>query len=136
MDFYSLGTDYIIDRRSQKPLEPLNVSKTGWGINFDLRVDKSIHLGRNIFLMFYMRILNLFNTRHVENVYPYSGTAETDGMISDQKRTAGFIDGFGEGAIDLYNAINTMNGQSYWDKTGNELYGNPRQIFFGIRLLY
>ena len=99
-------------------------------------MDKSIQLGKNLFLMFYIRVLNLFNTRQVENVYPYSGTGETDGIISDIKRTAVFVEMFGEQAIDLYNAINTMNGQSYWDKTGNELYANPRQIFLGIRLTY
>jgi hypothetical protein len=135
-DFYSFGVDYIIDRRSSMPIEPLNSSNTGWRLNFDLRVDKSFYLGKNIFLMFYMRVLNLFNTRHVENVYPFSGTAEVDGFINDIKRSASRIEWAGERGRDIYNAINTMNGQSYWDKTGNELYGNPRQIFLGLRLTY
>ena len=102
----------------------------------DLRIDKSVHLGRSIYLMFYMRILNLFNSKNVENVYPYSGTAETDGMINDPHRTATMMEVYGEKGREIYHAINTHNGQSYWDYTGNQLYGHPRQIIFGLTLSY
>jgi hypothetical protein len=83
-----------------------------------------------------MRILNLFNSRQVENVYLYSGSAQTDGIIGDVERTQYFREYYGDKGFDIYNAINTTNGQAFWDEVGNELYLNPRQIFFGLQLEY
>lgn len=118
------------------PIEPVNASKTSWRLNFDLRIDKTIRLGRGFNMMFYLRILNLLNTKQIENVYPYSHSAETDGMIYDRMRSESHIQHYGEEARDMYNALNTTNSQSYWDYTANELYLNPRQIFLGLRLEY
>jgi len=133
---YHLGASYITDPRSTQAIEAKNSSKTPWRFNIDLRIDKNIVMGRGFSLFLYVRVLNLLNTRQVENVYPYSGTAEIDGMINDPSRNASFKSWYGEQAIDIYNALNTTNSQSYWHLTGNELYRNPRQIFFGIRLNY
>jgi hypothetical protein len=36
----------------------------------------------------------------------------------------------------MYKAINLENGGAYRGLLGLELYGQPRQIFFGIRLNY
>jgi len=114
----------------------VNASTTPWRFNADLRIDKTFEIGRYLQLSFYVRVLNLFNTRQVENVYPYSGSAQTDGMIGDSYRNRSWLDYVGEEGIGIYNAINTTNGQSYWDLTGNELYRSPRQIFFGVKVEY
>ena len=134
--YYTMGAGYITDPRGQQALEPQNSSNTGWRFNIDIRLDKGIYLGKGLNLMFFVRVLNLFNTKQVENVYPYSGTAETDGMINDPLRGGYLLDHYGEQGRSIYNAINTKNGQAYWDLTGNELYRHPRQIFLGIRLNY
>jgi hypothetical protein len=57
-------------------------------------------------------------------------------MISDIRRSAFFRQILGQDANDLYNALNTINGQAYWDPTGREIYGHPGQIFVGIELAY
>ena len=43
---------------------------------------------------------------------------------------------YGDLYQDMYKAINYNNADSYWDEIGNQMWGNPRQIMFGIKLNY
>jgi len=103
----------------------------------DLKIDKTFEVYRNIQLTAYARILNLFNRKNVLNVYQLSGIASNDGVINNDFLSESIRNIYGEGKyMELYRAINIENGQAYWDILGQELYGHPRQILFGIRVSY
>jgi hypothetical protein len=57
-------------------------------------------------------------------------------QIENTVRTQYHIEGAGETYRQMYQAINLTNGGSYLDVVGAELFGSPRQIFFGIKLEY
>ncbi|MCK4813636.1 MAG: TonB-dependent receptor, partial [Candidatus Marinimicrobia bacterium] len=135
-DPYTAGIDYMHDTRSRVALEPVGSSMTPWQFYTDLRVDKSFKFGgldANVFVT----VTNLFNRKNVVNVYEFTGNAEDDGYLVDPVRSGTTIDNNGgQDYIDMYTAINLVNSQSYWDQIGRELYGNPRQINFGVRLAF
>ncbi|RKY56429.1 MAG: hypothetical protein DRP93_01410 [Candidatus Neomarinimicrobiota bacterium] len=135
-DPYTAGIDYMDDTRNRLAIEPIGSSTTPWQFTTDLRLDKSFKLGTldaNVFVM----VTNLFNRKNVVNVYEFTGNAEDDGFLTDPVRSATTIaNNGGQDYIDMYTAINLVNGQAYWDNIGRELYGNPRQINFGVRLSF
>ncbi|MCB0276252.1 MAG: TonB-dependent receptor [Calditrichaeota bacterium] len=136
-DPYTAGVGYMSDTRSRQALEALGASTTPWNFITDLRLDKSFDLTSRLNAQIYMRVTNLFNAKNVLNVYQATGSATDDGFINDRTRSETTISANGgQQYIDLYNALNTVNGQSYWDNLGLQLYGHPRQIFFGLKLSY
>ncbi|MEA2076551.1 MAG: TonB-dependent receptor [Candidatus Marinimicrobia bacterium] len=135
-DPYTAGIDYMDDTRDRQTLEPLGSSTTPWQFTTDLRLDKSFKFGSldaNVFVT----VTNLFNRKNVVNVYEFTGNAEDDGYLTDPVRSGTTIaNNGGQDYIDMYTAINLVNGQAYWDNIAKELYSNPRQIKFGIRLAF
>ncbi|MDX9780790.1 MAG: TonB-dependent receptor [Candidatus Neomarinimicrobiota bacterium] len=135
-DPYTAGIDYMEDTRNRIAREPIGSSKTPWQFNTDLRVDKSFVIGgfkANVFVM----VTNLFNRKNVINVYEFTGNAYDDGFLTDPVRSQSTVDTYGgQDYIDMYTAINLVNGQAYWDNVGRELYSNPRQINVGLRLSF
>ncbi|MEZ4764998.1 MAG: hypothetical protein R3C26_18015 [Calditrichia bacterium] len=135
---YNAGVDYMLDPRARRALEDVNSSVTPWNYNFDLRLDKTVNLMKDLQATVYMRVNNLFNTKNVINVYNASGNAEDDGFlynINEDTRQS-YFSAYGEAWVQQYEAINIKNGQAYWDQLGLELFSNPRQIFFGVKLSY
>ena len=135
---YNAGVDYMLDPRARRALEGVNSSVTPWNYNFDLRLDKTVNLMKDLQATVYMRVNNLFNTKNVINVYNASGNAEDDGFlynINEDTRQS-YFSAYGEAWVQQYEAINIKNGQAYWDQLGLELFSNPRQIFFGVKLSY
>jgi hypothetical protein len=127
---WNVGVRALGDPRFRNPEEPLNSSMTPWGFNLDLTVDKMFYLGPlNVDL--YVNVLNVFNTKHITNVYPMTGTAEDDGWLRAEL-AAPFL------AIpnyaDFYNAINSDNRWAFQGIWGQDLYGAPRMIRVGARL--
>jgi len=135
-DPYTAGIDYLDDTRDRVAEEPIGASTTPWQFTTDLRLDKSFKIGgldANVFVM----VTNLFNRKNVVNVYEFTGSAEDDGFLTDPIRSQTTIDAYGDqDYIDMYTAINLVNTQAYWDRLQREIYGNPRQINFGIRLSF
>jgi hypothetical protein len=125
----------MIDTRSRRASEPLNSSNTPWTFIMDLQIDKSFYLYRNLNFNIYLRVTNLFNTKNVVNVFTRSGSASDDGWINSL-RAEYTKSNYGPTFEELYNKINIGNGQAYWDLTGNQLFGHPRQILFGVRVAY
>lgn len=135
---YTSGTDYMNDPRSRIALEEVGGSTTPAVWNVDLRLDKAINLMRGLQATIYMRVQNLFNTKNTINVFQATGNAEDDGFYNNPsvpQRNA-YLQAYGEDWLKMYEAINIKNGQAYWDQLGLQLYGNPRQIFFGIKFNY
>ncbi len=135
-DPYTAGVDYMQDPRSREALEPVNSSLTPWNFNVDLRLDKSFNIISNLVGTVYVRVTNLLNTKNVINVYQNTGSAVDDGYISDPSRYGTNVSAYGPEYLDLYRALNTINGASYLSQIGNELYNAPRQIFVGLKLTY
>jgi hypothetical protein len=135
-DPYTAGIDYLDDTRDRVAEEPIGSSTTPWQFTTDLRLDKSFKIGpldANVFVM----ITNLFNRKNIVNVYEFTGSAEDDGFLTDPVRSGTTIaNNGGQDYIDMYTAINLVNTQAYWDRLQREIYGNPRQINFGIRLSF
>jgi hypothetical protein len=128
----------MLDTRSRLAKEPLGSSTTPWNFTLDLRLDKTFKLLQSLSATIYMRVNNLINTQNVQNVYQLTGNAYDDGFISNPELSGSFVNSPTRGRtyVDMYNAINIKNGQSYWDSLGLQLWQNPRQIFFGIKLTY
>jgi outer membrane receptor protein involved in Fe transport len=143
---YNAGVDYMQDTRSRVAKEPLGSSTTPWNFNLDLRLDKTFQVLESLSATVYMRVNNVLNTKNVRNVYQLTGNADDDGFISNPELSGSFVNSptNGETYVALYHAINTKNGQAYWDNLpgnasetgGLQLWANPRQIFFGIKLNY
>lgn len=134
---YDAGTDYMNDTRSRRALEEIGASTTPFNWQMDLRLDKSFNIIETVRATVYARINNVFNVQNVVNVFNSTGSAEDDGFINNRAISQPFIDGNGgEDYVNLYKAVNIDNGQAYWDQLGLQLYGQPRQIFFGIKLSY
>ena len=134
---YNAGVDYMNDTRSREALEPINSSTTPWITTIDLRLDKTFRIMDIMQVMVYMRVTNLLDTKNVINVFQATGSAQDDGFISDPIRAKSFVTANGgQDYLDMYNTINLKNGQAYWDAVGLQLYGTPRQIWFGIKLIY
>ena len=124
------------DTRNRTALEPLNSSTTPWNFNIDLRLDKTFNIADKVNAQIYMRVSNLLNTKNVINVFQKTGSATDDGYLTDPELAGQNIEIYGQQYVDMYKAINIDNGGAFKDQTNNELFGTPRQIFFGIKLTY
>jgi outer membrane receptor protein involved in Fe transport len=135
---YDAGVDYMLDTRSRVAKEPLGSSTTPWNFTLDFRLDKTFQIMTSLSATVYMRIDNLINTKNVLNVYQKTGNADDDGFISNPELSGSFVNSptTGQKYVEMYDAINVKNGQSYWDSLGLQLWSQPRQIFFGIKLSY
>ena len=141
VDAYDAAVDYMNDTRWRQALEAIGSSSTPWTFDADLRLDKHINLGFAGLTVF-MRITNLFDTRNVLNVYQASGSGDDDGFISSEVYSGDFITNFGgdvdedglDDYVELYNAVNIVNDESYRDAIGGRLISAPRQIFVGLTI--
>ena len=134
VDPYTAGVDYMNDTRSREALEAINTSTTPWTSMFDLRLDKTFNVYGELDATVYMRVNNLFNTKNVINVFQKTGSAEDDGFLSDPSVSGDVVNRLGETYVQMYKAINLTNGGAYRGQVGQELYGQSRQIFLGIKL--
>ncbi len=131
---YNAGVDYMFDTRSREAVEPIGASKTPWTFVTDLNVYKRFDLTGKMRAIVYMRVRNLFNRKNILNVYQMTGSPVDDGFINNETRSESVINSYGgQQYVDMYKAININNSQAYWDIVGEEIFGTPRQIFFGIK---
>ncbi len=129
----STGALVESDARFSFPLESVNASTTPWVFNFDLRVFKGFDIG-GVNAEVYCYVQNLLNTKNVLNVYRRTGNAFDDGFLSNPDLSSNIVSSLGPGYTELYRNANLVNGRHYVNTTGNNLYGTPRQIRFGMRL--
>jgi len=132
----------IRDPRSRKPLEDLGASLTPWNFELNMRLDKTVDMGK-FNANFYLYVQNLTNRKNVINVYGRTGNAYSDGFLDNASLSASVIEGQensapgvgGEAFRALYQAVNLNgNGVNYSRDTGNLMLANPRQIRVGARL--
>lgn len=122
-----------VDPRSRQPMEPINASSTPWFFNTDLRIDKGFTVSQ-FRTVVYLSVTNLFNRKHVENVYLRTGNAETDGFLENPDLSQDIVRNQGQQFVDMYRAINLANRQHYINEEGIDLFGTPRQVRLGLRV--
>jgi hypothetical protein len=126
----------INDRRFSFPQEPVNSSTTPFVFNIDLQIGKMFKLGP-VNMELYVNVLNLLNTKQIINVYPTTGSAEDDGILTNPLSAS-------YRAIPNYEAFyRAINLQNRWAAMGTgaslvgygagDMYGVPRQIRVGVR---
>jgi len=111
-------------------IEEPNSSTTPWNFNFDFSLNKVFDIA-GIGTELRLDVLNVFDTKHVINVYPQTGSATNDAWLrSPMARPFLSIPNY----VEFYKAVNEQNRWAYSLATGNDLFGAPRQIRFGMRL--
>jgi len=132
------------DARFRSPTEPLNASLTPSTFQIDLRVDKTVNLFDLFSMNIYVYVINLLDTKNVQNVFLRTGSATDDGYLSAYDLGGQLAQQNGPDYVAMYNAINIDYFQSYQAAGGQNqgasgssfLWGPPRQIRLGIRLEY
>ncbi len=118
----------IVDTRNRTAIEPLNSSTTPSNFQLDLRLDKTVTFMDNLSANIFIQVINLLNTKNVIDVFNSTGSAATNGYLTDPNLT-GYkqVQRYGTDYAKVYQAVAI-------DYAG--LYGTPRQIRLGVRLEY
>ncbi len=119
------------DPRARLPIEPIGASTTPWVFNFNLRAEKGFRVG-GVMLNAYALVKNLFNAKHILNVYNRTGNAFDDGFLTDPELSGKIVENLGQSYVDLYTAANLVNRKHWVEDYGFDLFGVPREINFGI----
>jgi hypothetical protein len=130
------------DFNSNPIVGTVNGSRRPWSYNTDVRLDKDIIVaghgkkdaegnvlpGRPYNINVYSIVQNVFNTRNVLGVFPYTGLADEDGYLNSPQgqQAVNNIITSKDAYINYYN----MNFQN----PGN--FVNPRRIFLGVNLSF
>lgn len=137
------GADLEGDARDRQPLEPLNNSTTPSTFQVDMRLDKTFNIADLFDLNIYFFVINLFDTKNVQNVFLRTGTETDDGYLGDPNLGGSQVQNYGPDFVALYRALNLDYHQQWYAATTGAayttqpvIYGPPRQIRFGIRLEY
>ena len=126
-----IGVHSILDPRFVRPLEAHNSSTTPFLFYMDLRLAKTLNL-EVVSVTVYANVLNVFNTKNIINVYPRTGTANDDSWLNSQY--SDIIEQI-PNYESFYRDINLKNRWAYM-RTGNDLYGPPRQIRVGMTVQF
>jgi hypothetical protein len=137
------GADLEGDARDRQPLEPLNNSTTPSTFQVDMRLDKTFNIAELFNLNVYFLVVNLFDTKNVQNVFMRTGTETDDGYLGDPNLGGTQAANYGADFVALYSALNLDYHQQWYAATTGAayttqpvIYGAPRQVRFGIRLEY
>lgn len=123
---FMIGIYTILDPRFTQPVEAHNSSTTPATFTLDLRLAKTFDVDV-LSVTVYADVLNVFNTKNVTNVYPTTGTANDDSWLgSALAESSNQLPNYAA----FYRDINLKNRWAYM-RTGNDLYGPPRQIRVG-----
>ncbi len=121
------GDNMEDDSRFRTAIEPLNASITPSFFNVDMKIDKTFKIWDKLTLNVNLRVLNLFDTKNVLDVYSRSGAADDDGYLGDPALSGKKIEKYGEVYKELYRSL---------ELDYNGFYSNARQILLGFRLEY
>jgi hypothetical protein len=132
------------DARFRSPTEPLNASLTPSTFQVDLRVDKTVNLFDLFSANIYVSVINLFDTKNVQNVFLRTGSATDDGYLSQydlggqlaEKNGPDYVAMYNAIYIDYFQAYQAAGGQNQGASGSSFLWGPPRQIRLGIKLQY
>ena len=110
-------------------------SRLPWQLNTNLNVQKDIPLTwknkdgktKNAYMQVYFYVTNLFNTRIVYSVYPYTGATEDDGFLNSPK-----------GQQALQNTLSADAYSFYYKTAANSPfnYQTPRMMYLGAKFYF
>jgi hypothetical protein len=130
---FNVGVVSLLDPRNAFPVGPIGQAQTPWNFQIDLGVNKVFALaGAEVEI--YAQALNLLNTKNVLNVYPTTGEPDDDGWLSSPLGAEFLQSLMTPEYAAFYRAINLDNRWAYTLATGNDIYGQPQQLRFGLRL--
>ncbi len=115
--------------------DPAYGNTTPWRFSIDLKIDKTIKIGKTGELTFYVYAQNILNKKNVNHVYWKTGNTVDDGsseIFEFHKENFDWFDDF----YTLYELINIEHRQYYRNSEGGDLFGRPREIRFGISFNY
>ncbi|MGH1363178.1 MAG: hypothetical protein ACRBF0_06445 [Calditrichia bacterium] len=100
-----------------------------WQLNAALSKTFRFHGKRSVSIG--LDFINILNRKNTINVYPLTGNAKSLGIENNQsfRELSTLLEG---GEPELFNALNTSNGESFRVATGKELYDTPRQILVKV----
>lgn len=114
----------------------MGMSTTPWNYQLDVRLDKTIRVGRLAFTA-YIYVHNLLNRKNAQHVYPATGDTSDDGTFPPTSRWRSYARQiFGDEFLVLYDQINIGHRQHYQIVHGGDLFGHPREIRFGLRIVF
>ena len=128
---YTLVDENSYDNRRQ-PVEVLNESRTPWNFQIDARLDKSVDIA-GLDVNFYIWVINLLDTKNVQDVFIQTGSASDNGYLStipgrqELQTYAAYGEVFENLYRDFYYQYNIQNAN---------FYGPPRQVRLGLRLTF
>ena len=128
---WEFGVQEFVFPWASSPLEPENASQAPWYYNVDLQIRKRFAVYEALQAEISLSILNLFNRRNIQNVYPTTGSPNDDGWLGNPR--SAYYDAY-PGYADFYRTINLENRWAYMRRTGNDIYGIPRQIRVGLKV--
>ena len=106
----------------------------------DMRIDKTFNITDRLTANVFFFVINLFDTKNVQNVFLRTGTTDDDGYLSNPSLGQPLVNTFGPKYADVYRAININYYEAYQNAVGLNtvpyFYGPPRQVRFGVRLEY
>ncbi len=108
---------------------------TSWVFQMDLRITKAFMIAKKIKLSFDFIVKNLFDIKNEINLFPRTGTTQNDGYTSSELLNE-YVEAYGEDFVDLYRVVEIDYYNSFKKQTGFNLFGPPRQIYFGVTLEY
>jgi hypothetical protein len=122
---------------TNRPIESLNASTTPWTFQVDLRLDKTIRVTDRLSAVLTLYVVNLLDTKNVQNVFSTTGSADDDGYLSNPDVGGKLVEANGPQYADLYRALEISYGRPFGNFASDPYYyGPPRQIRLGIRLEY
>jgi hypothetical protein len=128
------------DARDRQPIEAMNSSTTPWVLQVDLRIDKSFDILDRLAANVYLQVINLFDTRNIQNVFLRTGSTDDDGFLSNPEQGGRLTATYGPQYASMYKAINLDYSEQYqaapFLATAPQFYGPPRQVRLGVRLDY
>jgi outer membrane receptor protein involved in Fe transport len=115
------------------PTEELNASYTPWNYQLDFRIDKSFRIG-SIDMNVYLLVINVLDTKNVQNVFLQTGTADDDGYL-DTPSGKNDVNTYGQQFAQFYRAF-LANGYGFEQGLDvfQDIWGPPRQYRLGLRV--
>ncbi len=117
-----------VDTRNRYAIEALNSSVTPSTFQVDLSIDKAFPITDRLSGDIFIQVTNLLNTKNVQNVFSSTGSATTNGYLTNPSLTGHKqIQQYGPEFGSVYQQL---------DINYAGLYETPREIRLGIRLDY
>ena len=130
-NYWNIGVSSLFDPRIANAAESPNASTLPASFNVDLHVSKVL-LRSPATVAVSLDILNVFDEKHVINVYPFTGSEKDDGWFSSIRYHNTTVND--PRYEEMYSTINLKNRWAYMDVTGRDLFGRPRQIRIGLTI--